>query len=311
MPTPLACLRSACEVLQYLPALEEAAWHVETAFPLATLEREQHLAAAVQIAEPFGVFGVLEMRPGVVVQPEEPVETRLRTGEAVSLDHRDHRFDMHPPQFLVPFELLLRVSEPVHEIEQAAVLLVPAIFSRVERDLYGLVDQRPVVEPHAEVHDEPHSFERVAGIDLPAFERVGELAVRCDVLDDQPQLPAVEDLHDLVDAIPDRRVEQRGVDHLLRFERHVAEDHRQGEILQVARARDGLAPRSLGVVAFFENPREGALGDFGILVAARGESRLREGHRGERVGKDVVGSHERPAFAREREVPVVILLPPK
>lgn len=69
-------------LVEYFPALVQTARYMETAFPFAALEREQHLAAAVQIAEPFGVFGVLEMRPGVVVQPEEPVETRLRTGEA-------------------------------------------------------------------------------------------------------------------------------------------------------------------------------------------------------------------------------------
>ena len=50
-------------LVEYFPALVQTARYMETAFPFAALEREQHLAAAVQIAEPFGVFGVLEMQP--------------------------------------------------------------------------------------------------------------------------------------------------------------------------------------------------------------------------------------------------------
>ena len=45
-----------------------------------------------------------------------------------------------------------------------------------------------IVETHAEVHNEPHSFERMSGIHLTALERIGKPSVLRDVLDDQPQL---------------------------------------------------------------------------------------------------------------------------
>ena len=70
-----------------MPALEEAAWHVETAFPLAALEREQHLAAAVEVSPPFGIFLILEVAPSVVVYALEPLEATLVAGELVALYH--------------------------------------------------------------------------------------------------------------------------------------------------------------------------------------------------------------------------------
>ena len=67
-----------------------------------------------------------------------------------------------------------------------------------------------------------------------------------------------------------------------------------------------LAPFVLGVVALFEDAVERAFGDLRILLVARSLGQLGEGHRGERVGEDVVGLDERPSVAREREIPVVV-----
>jgi hypothetical protein len=41
------------QLFQNVPALEETAWHVETAFPLTALQCQKHFALSVQIAEPF------------------------------------------------------------------------------------------------------------------------------------------------------------------------------------------------------------------------------------------------------------------
>ena len=74
------------EFFKNLPALEESARHMETAFPLAALAFEEHFAATVEITEPFGVFSVLEVRPSVVVHAVEPFEATLVAGELVALN---------------------------------------------------------------------------------------------------------------------------------------------------------------------------------------------------------------------------------
>ena len=98
---------------------------METPLPLAALEREEHLPAAVEVTEPFGIFRIFEVRPHVIVQFLKPRKALLVARQLVGLDHRDRGFDMHPPQFLIPFELLLRTPEAIHEIEYAAVLFGP------------------------------------------------------------------------------------------------------------------------------------------------------------------------------------------
>ena len=44
------------QLFQNVPALEETAWHVETAFPLTALQCQKHFSLPVQIAEPFRVL---------------------------------------------------------------------------------------------------------------------------------------------------------------------------------------------------------------------------------------------------------------
>ena len=57
---------------------------METAFPLTALQREKHFAAAVEVAEPFGMLGVLEVAPGVVVDALEPLQALRVAGQAVA-----------------------------------------------------------------------------------------------------------------------------------------------------------------------------------------------------------------------------------
>ena len=213
---------------------------------------------------------------------------------------------MHPPELLIPFQLHAGRALAVQKIENAAVLLVPAVFGGIERDSHRFVDQRTVVETHAEVHNEPHRFERMSGIHLTALERIGKLSVLRDSLDDQPQLFPVKHLHHFVQALPDRVGQQLLVDHRLDLQRHVAEDHRQSETLERTRSGISLAPLAFGIGAFLQNPVESPLGDQGVFVAARRNGDLRKSHRRERIGENIIGLHQRAAFARQRKIPVVV-----
>ena len=91
---------------------------MEAAFPLAALEGEQHLAATVQVAEPFGIFGVAEVAPYIFVDTHEPVKAVLVARQLVALYHGDERLDVNPPELLIPFKLLQGTAEPVHEVEE-------------------------------------------------------------------------------------------------------------------------------------------------------------------------------------------------
>ena len=59
---------------------------MEAAFPLAALERKQHLSTAVQVTEPLRIFAVLEAGPEIIVQFEEPFQGLLVARELVSFD---------------------------------------------------------------------------------------------------------------------------------------------------------------------------------------------------------------------------------
>ena len=83
--------------LERLVHLHESARHVETAFPFATLEGEQHLALAVEVAKPFWVFGVHEVAPYIVVYALKPCQALGVTGELVTLNHGNEGLDVYPP----------------------------------------------------------------------------------------------------------------------------------------------------------------------------------------------------------------------
>ena len=110
---------------------------MEAAFPFAAFEREQTLAAAIEIAEPFGIFGVGKVRPDIIVNALEPFEAARVAREAIAFNHRDERFDVYPPKFLVPLELLQGTAEAVHKVEDAAILLIPTVFGFLEGDVLG------------------------------------------------------------------------------------------------------------------------------------------------------------------------------
>ncbi len=207
---------------------------MEAALPLAALEGQQDFALTVEIAVPLGVVIVAEVFPSVVVDALEPVEATLVARELVALDEGDEGLEMYPPELLVPFELVARMAEAIHEVEDAAVLLVPAVLDLVEADLNGFLDELGTVEALAEVHDEPHGLDGVAGVHLAAVEAIDEVAVLAQGFHDEAELGAVEDIHDLVQAVVDGFLQEGGLQQRLYLEGHVAEDHRQVEGLQGA-----------------------------------------------------------------------------
>lgn len=144
------------EFFEHLPNLIKTAWNVETTFPFATFEGEQDFTATVEIAEPFGIFCVSEVFPNVVMNAFEPFEAAFVTGEAIAFDHGDESFDVNPPKFLVPFEFLSGVAFEVHEVEDAAVFFIPAVFNHLKSGFFCFFDEFGTVETLAEIHEEPH-----------------------------------------------------------------------------------------------------------------------------------------------------------
>ena len=145
-----------CEFFENLPYLIETARNVETTFPLAALERKKYFALTVEITEPFGIFGVGEVCPDVVVYAVEPFEAAFVAGKTITLDHGNKCLDVYPPEFLVPFEFLSGMTFEVHEVEYAVIFFIPAIFDHLEGCLFGFFDEFGTVEAFAEVHEEPH-----------------------------------------------------------------------------------------------------------------------------------------------------------
>ena len=121
--------------------MHQAAGNMEASLPFAAFQGEEHLSPAIQVTEPFGVFGIHEVAPDIFVDTHEPIQTFLLAGQLIALYHGDERLDVNPPEFLVPFQLLEGSSQSVHEVEDASILLVPTVFSLAKRNMNGLVDE--------------------------------------------------------------------------------------------------------------------------------------------------------------------------
>ena len=80
---------------------------------------------------------------------------------------------MRPPELHVPLELHRRVAQGVEEIEQAAVLLVPALGVRPADDVDGQVGELGVVLPLRPVLQEPARLDGVARVQLAALGQLG------------------------------------------------------------------------------------------------------------------------------------------
>ena len=201
---------------------------METTFPLAAFQRQQHLATAIQVAEPFGMFGILEVRPRVIVHTFKPFEASRVAREPVTFYSRNKCFKVYPPQLLIPFELLRRETLAIHEIEYTAEFLVPTVIAHGEGDVLGLFYQFGTTETLAQVHDEPHGLDIMPRSDLTSLERIGKFTrVKHVFHNDSVKFGTIKYFHHLVYALVDDIFQEILVEQVLYFERQVAQYHRQ------------------------------------------------------------------------------------
>ena len=284
---------------------------MEAALPFASLKREKHLAATVKIAIPLRIFLVLEMSPHIVVEFQEPLKAFLVTGELIAFDHRDGTLQMNPPELLVPLQFLGRIALAVHKIEDSAVLLIPTVFYYTKRYLHSLVYELAVISPDTYVHKEPHRLQVVSGVHLTAFETVHQFSFRRKVLHNHSQIRLIEHIHYLVHAFVYGLVDKgRIVNDILNFESHIADNHRQGEILHRASPRIGLVPLSLRICPTRQNALESLLRDLSVFLASCSLGQLGESHTSESVREDIIWLNDRLAFPGNRKVEIIITVVP-
>ena len=142
---------------------------METALPFTAFEREKNLAATVKVSEPFRIFLILEIIPKIRIQFQEPFETFFISGQLIAFEHGYRRLDMHPPEFLVPFEFLLRNSLDIKEIVYSSEFLIPSAFNDAKSDFHTFFYQCLVASTHSEIHHKPQSLKIMARIDFPSF----------------------------------------------------------------------------------------------------------------------------------------------
>ena len=292
--------------LERLVNLHEATGHMEASLPLATLEGKQHFALTVQIAEPFGMLGIHEVAPHIVVYALEPCQTLGVAGQFVALDHGDESLDVYPPQLLVPLQLLERTSKTVHEVEDTAILLVPTILCLSQGYLHSLLYKCLVAQTLSEIHDEPHGFDGMTGIEQTAVHAIHKFVVRAKMLDNKSKFGTVEDVHHLVHTGLYGLVQEVLVEQGLNLQSHVAQNHGQCKTLQRACAWSRLGPTALGVIHLGEDDIKCLLGYIGILLVAGGDGQLAEGYDGKGIGENVVGLHQRVSLAVKGKVPVEV-----
>ena len=211
---------------------------------------------------------------------------------------------MHPPQLLVPFQLLRRTALAVHKIEDTSVLLVPSIVEHIQRYVDRLVHNILAAKTLAEVHAEPHRLNAMAGIHETAVKRVAQLIVDCHIFHDEPQLRTIEQVKHLVQAGVDCAVKIFRLYQMFDFQCEIAQNHRQREIFQVARSGMQLAPLAFRVVFLLQNDVERAAGNVVILIIACGKPQLPKRYRCECIRKDIIWINQRIARPVEREIPV-------
>lgn len=240
----------------------------------------------------------------------EPRKALFRARQFIALDHRYQGLDVYPPEFLVPLQLLQGAAQTVHEVEDAAILLVPTVLHLAQGNVNGFLDKVFPAQTLPQIHNEPHGLDGVTGILQTAFVAVHQFAVLRHAFHNHIQFRAVEHIQYLMQADVDGLAQESGVEQVFNLQSHVAEYHRQVERLQRTRSGCGLAPPALGIVALLQHNVECPLGNIGIFRVSRGLIQLTESNHGKRVGKDVIGFDERLAVARQREIPVEVAVVP-
>ena len=134
----------------------------------------------------------------------------------------------------------------------------------------------------------------MSGINLAALETVHKASVRGKILQNHTEVRLIEHIHYLVDALVNGLLDEgRVIDDVLDLESHVADNHRESEILHRTGSRIGLEPLSLRVSPPGKDAVEGRLCDFSIFRTAGSLRKLRESHAGQGVGENIVRLDQR------------------
>ena len=283
---------------------------MEAALPFTTLQRKQHLTLAVQIAKPLSILLVSEMRPNIIVYTFKPLQALRVPRELVTLKHRNERFDVNPPKLLVPFKLLARATQAIHKIKNAAMLLVPTIFSLVKRNSHSLFNQVLTSQSLAQIHHKPHRLNGMSRVQQPPVKTVHQFAIRAQMLHNQAQFRTVKHIHHLVNASVNRLLHKVSIQQRLNFKSHVTQNHGQRKTLKRTSPRRRLVPFTLRVVNLREHNVERALCNVGILLIARSNAKLPKSNHRKGVRKNVVRLNQGISLAVECKIPIQVAIMP-
>ena len=179
----------------------------------------------------------------------------------------------------------------------------------VQNDVDRFFHQWPVVPALGNIHDEPHRFDAMAGVEQTSFKTVQFASVGGNLLAKNMPSCIEKQGKNLVQAGINCLVEYAGIKLPLQFERQIGQDHWQRQRDHGPGAGDGLCVFALGIVLAAQNIPVSMICDLpGLLVLGR-QRVLAEGHRRKTIGENVIGLHERPAIARQAEIPVASLVP--
>ena len=188
----------------------QAAGHVEGALEGAALAgRHGGLAVPAEIAVPLAVLIVGKVGLAVVQHLEEPVQILLLAAVPVHHQAGDQGLVVGPPQLHVMLVSFGGEALAVDEVQDSAVLVVPAVGDGHVKDLHGLLAQRIVVGVVGLFHQEPGALDVVAGIHEAAGRDVApELAVHAHSLQGALEFRLVVILEDGIHTLLGPRIVQ-------------------------------------------------------------------------------------------------------
>jgi hypothetical protein len=254
------------------------------------------------------VDGVGENAVRPVVHQGVPGGVFRVAGELEGEQRGDLGLVVRPPEFHLGPVFLHGPAVQIGEVEQAAVLPIPAARPHAVEDAESELEQARVAAAMLGlVQDEPRAFDGVAGIERAAVEVIEHRAVGADDLHEGAEVGLVEIALDggerAVDPLgaggaPHGDVAQQGADLLGRDDG----DHVRGHALHGPRGRIGLRRHHAGREAVVQVGVEilrrlgggaGVAGGLGIGRAADG---------GEALAVDIAPHPQRPAVAGDGEV---------
>ncbi len=184
---------------------------MEETLPEVALGGRRAATVAVKVAVPFALFWVREMAVAPIVNLLMPAGVFFVAGQFVGHQRGDDGLVVRPPELHVVPVFLNWFVEQVSEVEQAATFFVPAACPHPVEHVAAESDQTRISAMPAFLHDEPGSFNGVAGVEQPSVAVIHDVAVRCDRFHDDAQVRLHESTANLVEAAVNPRGEVRVV----------------------------------------------------------------------------------------------------